>query len=88
MNRNMLIRTAVAAAVIAPSLIVQAVAGPAEKPGYKAEKCYGVVKAGRNDCQTGTTSCAGTSKRDRQADAWIFVPAGLCEKLAGATKTK
>ena len=45
------------------------------------EKCYGIAKAGKNDCQTSTTSCAGTSKVDGQKDAWIFVPKGTCEKL-------
>ena len=60
-------------------------AGPAEKPAYKFEKCYGVVKAGKNDCQTNTSSCAGTSKADQQADAWIFVPAGTCGKIVGGT---
>ena len=49
------------------------------------EKCYGVVKAGQNDCQTATSSCAGTSKRDNQGDAWIYVPAGTCEKIVGGS---
>jgi uncharacterized membrane protein len=60
-------------------------AGPAEKPTYKFEKCYGVVKAGHNDCQTASSSCAGTSKRDMQADAWIYLPEGSCGKVAGGS---
>jgi uncharacterized membrane protein len=52
----------------------------------KQEKCYGVAKAGKNDCQTASSSCAGTSKKDNQADAWIYLPAGTCEKIAGASK--
>jgi uncharacterized membrane protein len=47
------------------------------------EKCYGVAKAGKNDCQTAKSSCAGTSKTDGQADAWISVPKGTCAKLVG-----
>lgn len=47
------------------------------------EKCYGVAKAGKNDCQTATSSCAGTSKVDRKADAFIVVPKGTCGKIAG-----
>jgi uncharacterized membrane protein len=47
------------------------------------EKCYGVAKAGKNDCQTASSSCAGTSKKDAQADAWISVPKGTCDKLIG-----
>ncbi|MDQ0463561.1 putative membrane protein [Caulobacter ginsengisoli] len=49
-------------------------------PGY--EKCYGVSKAGENDCKAGPgTSCAGTSKVDYQADAWKNVPTGTCTKI-------
>ncbi|MGE0724500.1 MAG: DUF2282 domain-containing protein [Alphaproteobacteria bacterium] len=51
----------------------------------KNEKCYGVVKAGKNDCQTANSSCAGTSRRDSQADAYIYVPAGTCDRIVGAT---
>lgn len=51
------------------------------------EKCYGVAKAGKNDCQTPTSSCAGTSKVDGQKDAWLYAPAGLCAKLAGGSLT-
>ncbi len=50
-----------------------------------SEKCYGVAVAGKNDCATATSSCAGTSKVDAQKDAFIAVPAGLCEKLAGGS---
>ena len=43
---------------------------------------YGVAKAGQNDCAAGPgTSCAGTSTRDYQGDAWKLVPAGTCEKI-------
>ena len=52
------------------------------------EKCYGIAKAGKNDCQTAQSSCAGTSKRDGQGDAWIYVPAGSCERIVGASLTR
>lgn len=43
------------------------------------EKCYGVAKAGENDCKAGAgTSCAGTSTIDYQGDAWKLVPKGTC----------
>ena len=51
----------------------------------KPEKCYGVVKAGKNDCQTANSACAGTSKTDGQKDAWVYVPKGTCEKLVGGS---
>lgn len=49
------------------------------------EKCYGVAKAGQNDCATKTSSCAGTAKEDAQKDAFIVVPKGLCDRLAGGS---
>jgi uncharacterized membrane protein len=50
-----------------------------------SEKCYGVAKAGKNDCQTATNSCAGHTTMDRDAGAFISVPAGTCDKLAGGS---
>ena len=38
-----------------------------------------------NDCATKTNSCAGTAKMDAQGDAFVVVPKGLCEKLAGGS---
>ena len=74
--------TAAVLALSAGSLIVSGEA-MAEKKDF--EKCYGVSKAGKNDCQTATSSCAGTSKNDRQADAFITVPKGTCDKIAGGS---
>ena len=77
------------AAVLSMPLVLQAQSGPAPKPKFEAEKCYGLAKAGKNDCQTATSSCAGTSKKDGQGDAWIYAPAGTCEKLVnGSLKSK
>jgi len=46
------------------------------------EKCYGVAKAGQNDCAAGPgTSCAGTSTRDYQGNAWKLVPKGTCTSI-------
>ena len=57
----------------------------------KSEKCYGIVKTGQNDCATATQSCAGSSTKNNQADAFIFLPKGACEKIVGGSlesKTK
>jgi uncharacterized membrane protein len=80
---QLLIASAVAAALAMP---IASQAGPAPKPKFEAEKCYGVAKAGKNDCQTANSSCAGTSKRDNQGDAWLYIPAGSCEKIVGGSK--
>lgn len=52
------------------------------------EKCYGVNKAGKNDCNSkdGANGCAGQSKKDFDANNWVYVPVGLCDKLAGGSK--
>ena len=76
------IRCAVAGAVA----LAAASAIAADKPGA-SEKCYGVAAAGKNDCQTASNSCAGTSEKDRQPDAFISLPKGLCGKIAGGTLT-
>jgi uncharacterized membrane protein len=81
---NLIIASAVAAALALP-LISDAQGGPAPKPKFEAEKCYGIAKASKNDCQTANSSCAGTSKRDSQGDAWIYMPAGACAKVVGAS---
>jgi len=53
----------------------------------KVEKCYGVAKAGKNDCAAGPgTSCAGTSTSDAQKNAWMYLPKGACEKIVGGSK--
>ena len=54
-------------------------AADAPKP---TEKCFGVSKAGQNDCAAGAgTSCAGTSVTDYQGDAWTLVDKGTCTKI-------
>lgn len=48
------------------------------------EKCYGIAKAGHNDCGTASHNCASESKIDNEKEAWIHVPTGLCKKIAGS----
>jgi len=70
------------AAFAAPAFAEDAASGEAAK----TEKCYGVAAAGKNDCASeGNNSCAGTSAKDSEAKAWMLVPAGLCEKIAGGS---
>lgn len=46
------------------------------------EKCYGISKAGQNDCAAGAgTSCAGSAKIDYQGNAWKLVPTGTCTHI-------
>ena len=83
-ERNLFIASAMVAALAVP-LVSNSQAGPAPKPKFDSEKCYGISKAGKNDCQTANSSCAGTSRRDAQKDALVYVPAGTCEKLVGGS---
>lgn len=48
------------------------------------EQCAGVIRAGRNDCATSTNACHGHVEVDGDPEAWIYVPAGTCDKIAGA----
>jgi uncharacterized membrane protein len=51
-------------------------------PAPNQEKCYGVAMAGKNDCKAGAgTTCAGTSKKDYQGDAFKFVAKGTCVSM-------
>jgi uncharacterized membrane protein len=76
-------RIAIAAAVAAAAF-ANAIPAKAQRA---TEKCYGIAKAGQNDCQTHASSCAGTSKTDRQKDAWLAVPKGMCERIVGGKLT-
>ena len=70
--------------LLAASLAV-ALSGLDSAKAEKAEqeKCYGVSLKGKNDCAAGPgTSCAGTSKKDYQGDAWKYVAKGTCTTLA------
>jgi uncharacterized membrane protein len=86
MNKTALTLASAMAGVIGLAAVAQAAnPTPAPVPAFKNEKCYGIAKAGQNDCQTANSSCAGTSQRDGQADAWLYVPAGACAKIVGGS---
>lgn len=78
-NLNTLLASAMSGALALG--LMSGVSQAAEKTPM--EKCYGIVKAGKNDCQTATSACAGTAKKDGQKDAWIYIPKGTCEKIVG-----
>jgi uncharacterized membrane protein len=49
------------------------------------EKCYGVAKAGQNDCGTAKHACAAMSKADNDPIEWKYVAKGTCEQMGGKT---
>jgi len=75
-----LIASSALASVLAMGLVSAAQAQDTGK-----EKCYGVAKAGSNDCAnlSGTHSCAGQSKNAMGADEWNYVAKGTCAKMGG-----
>ena len=70
------------AGVIALGL-AQAAAAHDPKDGGGKEKCYGIAKAGQNDCGTARHTCAGKASKDNAPDEWKYVPRGTCEKAGG-----
>ena len=87
MNTRVLIASAFAAAIAAPALLSAQRPVPPPK-AFKTEKCYGIAKAGKNDCaSTGNNSCAGTSKVNGDKKAWIYVPEGYCDRIVGGSKS-
>jgi uncharacterized membrane protein len=55
---------------------------PAAAQDMGKEKCFGVAKAGKNDCAAGPgTTCAGTSKVDYQGNSWSYVAKGTCATI-------
>jgi uncharacterized membrane protein len=51
------------------------------------EKCYGVVKAGKNDCAGPAHACAGQAKTDSGGKEFVTLPKGTCARLAGGSLT-
>jgi uncharacterized membrane protein len=78
-------------AMFATALAAMCVAGMgvahAADAGSDKEKCFGVAKAGQNDCASvmGTHSCAGQAKKDMDKTEWKYVAKGTCEKAGGTT---
>jgi uncharacterized membrane protein len=74
-------------ALLAAALSTVCVVGSAHAAdaGADKEKCYGVAKAGQNDCATasGSHSCAGQAKKDMDPAEWKYVAKGTCEKAGG-----
>jgi uncharacterized membrane protein len=75
-QRHALIAAALAAACVSAS----AADTPAK---VEKEKCYGVAKAGQNDCGTAAHSCSNQSTVDNDPKEWKHVPKGTCEKAGG-----
>lgn len=78
----LVIAGAAIAAALAVGQTVRHIGGP-EARAVERERCYGVAKAGKNDCGTPHHSCASQSRKDGDAGNWIMLPKGICERLVG-----
>jgi uncharacterized membrane protein len=74
------------------SLLTLGAAALSASPSFAAdkvemEKCYGVVKAGKNDCAGPAHACAGQAKTDSGSKEFVTLPKGTCARLAGGSLT-
>ena len=84
MNNRLILTSALASA------LALGLAGPVAAQGKGKEKCYGVAKAGQNDCAnlSGTHSCAGQAKGDMSPEEWKYVATGTCKDMKGMTEAE
>ena len=84
MNQRLIVSSALASA-LALGLVGQVAAQDKGK-----EKCYGIAKAGQNDCAnlSGTHSCAGQAKEDMSPADWKYVAKGTCKDMKGLTEAE
>lgn len=80
MNQRTMI-TAAAASLMSLAML----SSPAMAQNAAKEKCFGIAKAGQNDCAnlSGSHSCAGQSKVDNDKGEWKYVAAGTCKTMGG-----
>jgi uncharacterized membrane protein len=72
------------ALALSAALSTPAHAGPVAQPSG-SEKCYGIAKAGKNDCAAGVHSCAGQGTKNSDKSSFVYLPSGACEKIVGAS---
>jgi uncharacterized membrane protein len=79
--------TIIGGGVVAAALLAATLPAAAGIVGADKEKCFGIAKAGQNDCASvmGTHSCAGQAKTDHSPTEWKYVAKGTCAKAGGST---
>jgi uncharacterized membrane protein len=80
--KSALLSTAIGGVLALSALTAHAADDP------NTEKCYGIAKAGKNDCAGPSHACAGQSKAGMNTGKeWIKLPKGTCERIAGGSLT-
>jgi uncharacterized membrane protein len=87
MKQQITLQAAVAGLLALGFAASTSMAAPAA-PQPTKDKCYGVAKAGQNDCAAGKHACAGQSTVDKDPTSWKYVDKGTCEKMGGMTSPK
>lgn len=76
---------ALVVALAAVQRYTHALPGSSKEFRFERERCYGVVRAGQNDCGTAVHACAAQALRDGAKEEWLSLPAGTCSRIAGGT---
>ncbi|TLY98274.1 MAG: DUF2282 domain-containing protein, partial [Gammaproteobacteria bacterium] len=76
-------KTAILAAAVSSLFVLTTTAFAADDSN--SEKCYGVAKAGKNDCAGAAHACAGQGTKNRSAKEFIKLPKGTCERIMGGS---
>ena len=86
MNQRLIVSSAFASA-LALGLIGSVAAQGMGSQDKAREQCYGIAKAGQNDCAnlSGSHSCAGQAKVDADPGEWKYVAKGTCKEMKGMT---
>ena len=80
MKNDSILKAAITGVLAFSGLVV---AGSALAANEGKEQCAGITKAGQNDCATSTNACHGHATADQTAEAWIYLPKGTCDRIAG-----
>ncbi len=78
-------KTAILVAALSSLFVLTTTAFAADDSN--SEKCYGVAKAGKNDCAGAAHACAGQGTKNKSAKEFIKLPKGTCERIMGGSLT-
>jgi uncharacterized membrane protein len=87
MNHRLAVSSALASVL---ALGLGGAASAQDMDGKGKDKCYGIAKAGQNDCAnlSGTHACAGLSKANNDAADWKYVAKGTCKEMKGLSEAE
>lgn len=85
LSNSVALSSALAAVLIALQQTTHVLPGSGDSFGLERERCYGVARAGKNDCGTAQHACAARASHDAQRDEWLMLPSGTCDRVVGGT---